>query len=112
MDGVLVIHHYVALFALYTKNGVHKETLLALALLLDEEDLGAEQHIDFIKAMLDLYKKTLDNVVAFIGDNCATNRKIPTETTIPLIGCASHCFNLAVNYSCLYAWGLVYNLRR
>ena len=52
-----MIHHYVALFALYyTKNGVHKETLLALAPLLDEEDLGAEQHIDFIKATLDLYE--------------------------------------------------------
>ena len=79
-------------------NCVHKETLLVLAPLLDKEDLGAEQHIDFNKAMLDLYKKTLNNVVAFIGDcNCATYRKISTETTIPLIGCASHCFNLAVN---------------
>ena len=108
----MIHHYYVALFASYTKNGVHKETLLALAPLLDEEDLGAEQHIDFIKAMLDLYKKPLDNVVAFIGDNCATNRKILTETTIPLVGCASHRFNSAVNYSCLYGWGLVYNLRR
>jgi hypothetical protein len=89
--------HYVALFASYMRNGVHKETLLALAPLLDEECLGAEQHIDFIKATLELYKKALDNVVAFIGDNCATNRKISTETTIPLIGCASHHFNLAVH---------------
>ena len=66
--------HYVALFASYTKDKGHKETLLALAPLLDEEHLGAVQHIDFIKATLELYQKTLTNVVAFIGDNCATNR--------------------------------------
>lgn len=89
--------HYVALFASYMKNGVHKETLLALAPLLNEETLGAEQHIEFIGATLELYNKALDNVVAFIGDNCATNRKISNETNIPLIGCASHRFNLAIH---------------
>jgi hypothetical protein len=36
-------------------------------------------------------------VVAYIGDNCGTNQKISNDTKIPLIGCASHRFNLAIN---------------
>lgn len=89
--------HYVALIASYSKNGVHEETLLALAPLVNEESLGAEQHIEFMESTLALYNKSLTNVVAFIGDNCSTNRKISNDCDIPLIGCASHRFNLAVN---------------
>ena len=43
--------------------------------------------------MLSFYNKTLKNVVAFTGDNCSTNK----TAGIPLIGCISHKFNLAVN---------------
>ena len=89
--------HYVAIFASYTKDGMHKESLLAVAPLVNEEQLGAEQHIEFMHATLLLYRKTLDNVVVLIGDNCSTNKKIADDTAIPLIGCASHRFNLAVN---------------
>ncbi|KAE9342795.1 hypothetical protein PF008_g9993 [Phytophthora fragariae] len=32
-----------------------------------------------------------------VGDNCATNQSIATKMGIPLVGCASHRFNLAVN---------------
>ena len=78
-------------------DGVQNETLLALAPLLNEESLDAEQHIDFIKATLEIFGKKIENVVAFIGDNCATNQKISRLTGIPLVGCASHKFNLAVN---------------
>ena len=43
-----------------------------------------------------VYNKRLDIVVAFIGDNCSTNRKILNDCGIPLIGCANHRFNVAV----------------
>ena len=89
--------HYVALIASYCKDVVHHETLLALAPLLQEESLGAVQHIEFMESTLALYNKSLANVVAFIGDNSSTNRKISNDCDIPLIGCASHRFNLAVN---------------
>ncbi|ETO73328.1 hypothetical protein F444_10714, partial [Phytophthora nicotianae P1976] len=37
-------------------------------------------------------------MVAFIvGNNCNTNQKIATLLGVPLVGCASHRFNLAVN---------------
>jgi hypothetical protein len=90
--------HYVALFASYVNNaGIQKEHLLALAPLITEEELGAQQHIEFIEATLALYSKTLSNVVVLIADNCNTNRKISNNLAIPLLGCASHRFNLAVN---------------
>ena len=89
--------HYVAIFATYMKDGMHKESLLAVAPLFNEEQLGAEQHIEFMYATLHLYRKAMDNVVVLIGDNCSTNKKISNNTGIPLIGCASHRFNLAVN---------------
>ena len=76
---------------------MHKESLLAVAPLVNEEQLGAKQHIKFMHATLLLYRKTLDNVVVLIGDNCSTNKKVADDTGIPLIGCASHRFNLAVN---------------
>lgn len=76
---------------------MHKEQLLAIAPLLNEEELGAEQHIEFMNATLHLYSKSLANLVVLIGDNCSTNRKISNDTRIPLLGCASHRFNLAVN---------------
>ncbi|OWZ09566.1 hypothetical protein PHMEG_00017707 [Phytophthora megakarya] len=34
-----------------------------------------------------------------VGDNCSTNQNISTGLGIPLIGCASHRFNLAINRS-------------
>jgi hypothetical protein len=88
--------HYVALIASYLTPEGHKESLLAIAPLLNEETLGATQHIEFMQATLELYGKNLGNVVAFIGDNCSTNKKISNDTGIPLVGCASHRFNLAV----------------
>jgi hypothetical protein len=71
--------------------------LLALALLITEEELDAQQHVEFIEATLALYSKTLSNVVVLIADNCSTNRKTSNNLAFPLLGCASHCFNLVMN---------------
>ena len=90
--------HYVALIASYKNNSTRKEVLLALVPLIDEESLGAKQHIEFMAETLHLYGKSLSNIVALVGDNCSTNCKISNDTGIPLIGCASHRFNLAVNH--------------
>jgi hypothetical protein len=78
------------------KNNVHKEVLLACSPLLTETDLGAEQHVEFFEATLELYGKSLTNVVALIGDNCNTNKACADRAGCPLIGCTSHKLNLAV----------------
>ncbi|OWZ21748.1 hypothetical protein PHMEG_0003655 [Phytophthora megakarya] len=37
----------------------------------------------------------LDELKFLIDDNCATNQPVATKLTVPLVGCASHRFNLA-----------------
>ena len=46
--------------------------------------------------MLAIYGKDTTNVICFVGDNCNVNQSIARTMKIPLIGCASHKFNLAV----------------
>ena len=88
--------HYVAIFATYVKDNAYCETLLACAPLLDEGDLGAEQHLSFLEATLEVFDKTFANVVCLIGDNCSVNQKLSSISLLPLVGCVSHKFNLAV----------------
>ncbi|RLN31410.1 hypothetical protein BBJ28_00022711 [Nothophytophthora sp. Chile5] len=57
----------------------------------------ANTHIEYIEAILAVYDKTTDMVKFLVGDNCFTNRSIGTMLRIPLVGCASHRYNLAVN---------------
>ena len=47
--------NYIAIFAFYCINGVQNKTLLALAPLLNEENLNVEQHIECIKATLEIF---------------------------------------------------------
>jgi len=51
-------------------DGYMGKPLLALQPLLEEEDLGADSHIDFIESTLEIYGKTMSNVIFFVGDNC------------------------------------------
>lgn len=89
--------HYVAIFCTYTdKDGKYCETMIACGPLLEEGDLSAEQHYEFLVESLEVYDRTIDNVVCLIGDNCAVNRLFATKAGVPLIGCNSHKFNLAV----------------
>ena len=88
--------HFVAVFATYMKEKCYYETLLAIGPLLDEEKLSASEHEAFIEATLELYNKSTENVVAIIGDNCSTNKKLARNLLKPLVGCNSHKFNLAV----------------
>ena len=93
------LFHYVALFATYVDESNNmKEYLLSLAPLINDEELGAQQHIEFIGAMLLLYSKSLSSVLVLVGDNCNTNRKISKDIGILLLCCASQPVNLLVNH--------------
>ncbi|KAG6962595.1 hypothetical protein JG688_00008523 [Phytophthora aleatoria] len=63
----------------------------------DDGSQDADAHIKLFDCMLDVYNKTLDMVAFIVGDNCSTNQSIATKLDVPLVGCASHRFNLAVN---------------
>ena len=87
--------HYIAIFASYFKDGVSKTPLLAIAPPFNEEDLSAASHKAFIGDVLDLFGKSLSNLSFMVADNCSTNKSIASMLDIPMIGCASHRFNLA-----------------
>ncbi|KAG2908868.1 hypothetical protein PC129_g7306 [Phytophthora cactorum] len=90
------LEKYVALFAMHWHDGQLKQTLLSIAPM-EEGDLTAQSHCLFIQRIIELFHQSEANLAFLIGDNCATNRAIATRLNVPLIGCASHRFNLAVN---------------
>lgn len=57
----------------------------------------ADEHIRFIEILLSIFAKCFDNVVALIGENCATNKTVVNKTKHLLNGCLSHRFQLTVN---------------
>eukprot|EP00644_Phytophthora_capsici_P008308 jgi/Phyca11/114284/e_gw1.26.396.1 len=75
--------------------GTRRERLLSLSPL--DGSQTAEAHVTMMKTVLRIYNKTTGMVTFIVGDNCSTNQKIATLLGVPLVGCASHRFNLAVN---------------
>ncbi|KAE8899187.1 hypothetical protein PF003_g16798 [Phytophthora fragariae] len=92
--------HYLAVFVCYEVNTRQKTTLLCMAPLLEAEDddLTARGHREFLATMLPRdYGVQLEQCRFVVGDNCSVNRRLATLMGVPLIGCASHRLNLAVN---------------
>ena len=90
--------HYVAIIAGFVcpRTNEYKEALLAIQPTLEASNLGADAHIALFESTLQLYNLKKETLVCIIGDNCATNKAISKRWKIPLVGCASHRFNLAV----------------
>ncbi|OWZ14667.1 hypothetical protein PHMEG_00011810 [Phytophthora megakarya] len=57
----------------------------------------ADTHVQPFKSILDVYSKFTEDFGFLVGVNCNTNLSIVTKMEIPLVGCTSHCLNLAVN---------------
>jgi len=96
LDGTST--HFVAIFAKWVSpSNVACTALLAFSPLLDESDFSAESHYEFIRYVLvDVFQKNFSNVICLVGDNCSTNKALAELCQKPLIGCAAHRFNLAV----------------
>ncbi|KAE8902866.1 hypothetical protein PF003_g12709 [Phytophthora fragariae] len=91
--------HFIAVFACYEVDGVMKTPLLCMAPLLNtlDEDLSARGHYEFLADMLPRdYGKQVTDCLFLAGDNCAVNRLLATRMGVPLVGCASHRLNRAV----------------
>ena len=65
--------------------------------LLDETILSAQNHVDFIVETISLYDKTQNDFLVLICDNCETTKAVSDILKLPMVGCPSHRFNLAVN---------------
>jgi len=85
--------HYVGLFAVSIAKSPF---LVKFSPFENEEDLGACSYIEFIENTLEVYKKSWDNILFLVSDNCPVNLSIANRTGLPFIGCASHRFNLAM----------------
>ncbi|KAG6949354.1 hypothetical protein JG688_00014662, partial [Phytophthora aleatoria] len=76
----------------------HRFLLLAFSPVDDEEDLGAQSLFDLIADTLSRFQRPWESVLFMVGDNCSVNQYIGRRIgAIPLIGCARHRFNLAMN---------------
>ncbi len=83
--------HYIALLASY--DG--KFPLLAIAPPFNEQDYTALSHKSFIIDVLKLFGKGQSNLLYLVADNAPVNTCLADLLEIPMIGCASHLFNLA-----------------
>lgn len=71
--------------------------LLSFSPMEDEGDLSAQSLFDLIADNLSRYEQPWEAVVFMVDDNCSVNQSIGHRVgEIPLIGCASHGFALAV----------------
>lgn len=93
--------HFVALFASYPDSTSllgFTTVLLAFSPMGTETEFTAAQHKEFVEwVLVNIFHKSLDNVVAIIGDNCDTNKAFSNLFAKPFVGCASHRYNLAIN---------------
>ncbi|RLN99433.1 hypothetical protein DYB28_001560 [Aphanomyces astaci] len=87
---------YCCIMTSFCLDDVVKTPMLAFAPMLDEGDHSAAQHVVFIEATLELYSKTMDVITFVIGDNCSVNQRMAGLLNVPLVGCVSLRFNLAV----------------
>ncbi|ETN23556.1 hypothetical protein PPTG_00133 [Phytophthora nicotianae INRA-310] len=84
---------------LFSSDAVAKTPLLCMAHLLndEEEGLSARGHMEFLATMLPRdYGKQLGMCCFLVADICSVNRRLATLMGVPLVGCASHRLNRAV----------------
>lgn len=91
--------HYVAMFA----NSNAKLTcgldtvLLGIAPMHHKDWFPAKEHYKFLKFVLSVYIRTLENVVTLIGDNANTSRQFSRQIRPFFVGSHGHRFNLPVS---------------
>ncbi|RLN26561.1 hypothetical protein BBJ28_00020421 [Nothophytophthora sp. Chile5] len=87
--------HFVGIYAVFAQGECLRKVLLALSPA--EYRQSADAHIDMIHAVLELYGKDSSMLVFLVTDNCPINQATATRLAFPLIGSASHRFNVAVS---------------
>lgn len=60
--------------------------------------MRAADHIEHLSKVLLSYGKRCADIVCLVGDNCSVNQSMARLLNVPLLGCASHKFNLAVRH--------------
>lgn len=96
-------HHYIGVAAAYLRLGADGketpvQTMLSMKPLLADgvKGMRACDHLDHLAKVLESFGRTFENILCLVGDNCSVNQSMARQLGVPLIGCASHKFNLAV----------------
>ncbi|GMF19279.1 unnamed protein product [Phytophthora lilii] len=89
---------YLAVLAVFQHDGRADRVLVAFAPLIDEDvtDHTSASHVKFLEGVLPFSNRIIEDVIYLVGDKCAVNTKLANLLAIPLVGCASHRLNLAV----------------
>lgn len=62
----------------------------------NEAKRSTEKHRECSEDVLECYDKSWDNVFAIASDNFPVNASLSRSVGLLLVGCASHCFILAI----------------
>jgi hypothetical protein len=89
--------HFIAIYAIYPgDNGQRVSRLLSFQPPLDEGNFTAQSHYELMESTLNRVNKQPSNVIFLVGDNCNVNKAVADLFGVPLLGCASHRFNLGM----------------
>lgn len=58
--------------------------------------MTSESHKESIEFILSIFGKDVTQVICFVADNCNVNKCLARMCGVPMVGCAAHRFNLAV----------------
>ncbi|OWZ10701.1 hypothetical protein PHMEG_00016408 [Phytophthora megakarya] len=84
--------HFVAVIA-FTET---EKFLLCFSVLSDEPDMSSDAIIELLDVVLNTYEIDIAQLCFFVDDHVLVNVAIAKKTKVPMIGCANHRFNLAV----------------
>lgn len=90
--------HYLGEFAIYPFNCAsgYESIMLSPEPMGAEESLTAEEHYKFLKYLLGVFDKNIENVVALVGDNANTNKAFANRIGPIFVGRHSHRCNVTV----------------
>ena len=89
--------HFVGLFASYPSHHGYSTVILAFSQLQSEISFTAQDHFEIIENVLGIYGMSVDKLNAISGDKAEIKKYLTNHLNVPLVGCSSHKFNLAVS---------------
>ncbi|ETN10483.1 hypothetical protein PPTG_10612 [Phytophthora nicotianae INRA-310] len=91
--------HCVAVFASFRHDGKMQTIVIAIAPIIDDDirDYTASSNVKILDVILSYYGRSKASIAYIVGDNCSVNGAVADQLQVPMVGCASHRLNLAVN---------------
>lgn len=90
--------YYVVVFTSFSNTNLALfSTVFLVSFSMEHETTkSGDEHIYYLKFVPEVFRKAFNNVTALIADSCSTNSSIAIKLNKPLLGWASHLFQLRV----------------